>query len=34
VLTEDEYRHYHRRFAQLAPPDLVAWLHREAVDRT
>jgi hypothetical protein len=30
LLSEDEYRHYRRRVAQLAPADLVRWLHREA----
>jgi aryl sulfotransferase len=30
VLTGDEVARYHSRVAALAPPDLVAWLHREA----
>ena len=28
VLTEAEQAHYYRRVAQLAPADLLAWLHR------
>jgi hypothetical protein len=28
VLTTDEMARYHARTAQLAPPDLLAWLHR------
>jgi aryl sulfotransferase len=28
VLTTDEVARYHARTAQLAPPDLLAWLHR------
>jgi aryl sulfotransferase len=28
VLTRDELARYHARTAQLAPPDLLAWLHR------
>ncbi len=28
VLTADELAHYHERVAALAPPDLLAWLHR------
>jgi aryl sulfotransferase len=28
VLTTDEMARYHARTAQLAPPDLMAWLHR------
>jgi len=29
LLTEAEYKHYLDRAAELAPPDLVRWLHRE-----
>ena len=29
LLTPDELARYHERVASLAPPDLVAWLHRE-----
>ncbi len=29
LLTENELRHYLDRTAELAPPDLLAWLHRE-----
>lgn len=29
LLDADEYAHYQRRVAGLAPPDLLAWLHRE-----
>jgi hypothetical protein len=28
LLTDDELAHYETRTAQLAPPDLLAWLHR------
>jgi aryl sulfotransferase len=28
LLSEGEVAHYHRRVAALAPPDLLAWLHR------
>ncbi len=28
LLTADELDRYHRRAAELAPPDLLAWLHR------
>jgi aryl sulfotransferase len=28
-LSRDEVRHYHRRVAELAPADLLAWLHRD-----
>jgi hypothetical protein len=28
LLTEAELAHYHARTAELAPPDLLAWLHR------
>ncbi len=34
LLTEDEYRRYRQRMAQLAPPDMVAWLHREQTEPT
>jgi hypothetical protein len=27
-LTDEELAHYETRTAQLAPPDLLAWLHR------
>ena len=27
LLTDDEFAHYLARAAQLAPPDLLAWLH-------
>jgi hypothetical protein len=30
LLTEQELAHYHQRVAQLAPPDLLAWLHSPA----
>lgn len=30
LLTADELAHYYRRAAELAPPDLLAWLHRPA----
>ncbi len=29
LLSEDELRHYYERAAGMAPPDLLAWLHRE-----
>jgi hypothetical protein len=29
LLTSDELAHYHARAAQLAPPDLLRWLHRD-----
>jgi hypothetical protein len=29
VLTAEELAHYHRRTARMAPPDLLAWLHRD-----
>ena len=28
VLTGDERARYHERVAEMAPPDLLAWLHR------
>jgi hypothetical protein len=28
LLTDDEVAHYEARTAELAPPDLLAWLHR------
>jgi aryl sulfotransferase len=28
LLTDEEFAHYLRRAAELAPPDLLAWLHR------
>jgi hypothetical protein len=28
LLTDDELAHYEARAAELAPPDLLAWLHR------
>jgi hypothetical protein len=28
LLNEEEFRHYHQRAAQLAPTDLLEWLHR------
>jgi aryl sulfotransferase len=31
-LTDKEYSHYLARVAELAPPDLNAWLHRQHVD--
>jgi aryl sulfotransferase len=31
-LTDDEYAFYLARVAELAPPDLLAWLHREPAD--
>jgi hypothetical protein len=30
LLNEEEFRHYHQRAAQLAPTDLLEWLHRPA----
>jgi aryl sulfotransferase len=30
LLTEDDLARYHARAAELAPPDLLAWLHRDA----
>jgi aryl sulfotransferase len=30
LLTDDELDHYRARTAQLAPPDLLVWLHRES----
>jgi aryl sulfotransferase len=29
LLNETELEHYHRRVSELAPPDMVRWLHRE-----
>jgi aryl sulfotransferase len=29
ILTADEQAHYHARVARMAPPDLLAWLHRD-----
>jgi hypothetical protein len=29
LLSADEMRRYHERAAELAPPDLLAWLHRD-----
>jgi aryl sulfotransferase len=29
ILTSEELAHYHARTAAMAPPDLLAWLHRE-----
>jgi len=29
LLSRDELAHYHARISRLAPPDLLAWLHRE-----
>jgi hypothetical protein len=28
LLTADELAHYYARAAELAPPDMLAWLHR------
>jgi aryl sulfotransferase len=33
ILTEDELAAYHARVAQLAPPDLLAWLHPPREDQ-
>jgi hypothetical protein len=33
LLNEEEFRHYHQRAAQLAPTDLLAWLHRPTSGR-
>jgi hypothetical protein len=30
MLTDTELAWYHARAAALAPPDMLAWLHREA----
>jgi hypothetical protein len=33
ILTADELAAYHARVAQLAPPDLLTWLHPRRKDR-
>ncbi len=33
LLTDDELAHYHTRAAQMAPADLLTWLHREPLLR-
>jgi aryl sulfotransferase len=33
ILTPDEVEHYYRRVAQLAQPDMLAWLHSPAAHR-
>ncbi len=30
LLSTNEYAHYRYRTAQMAPPDLLGWLHRES----
>jgi hypothetical protein len=30
TLTRVEVQHYHQRVARMAPPDLLAWLHRDS----